>query len=164
MFEDDDDDEDTDLIDNAYAAVKRLIALTPPSEHKKVALNILKEEIARAEAKKEEEKDDDEDKEDDDEDDGWEQIYNRIPQYWDDDLKIYGSLYETYGGGPAGGYIWAGVDTIFAWHQDWGTKKQYTKLDGKRLEFKTDDHGIQFVKVVDDTSDEEEINEDFNKT
>ena len=55
MFEDD-DDEDTDLIliDNAYAAVQKLIALTN-SEHKKVALNILKEETARAEAKKEEE-------------------------------------------------------------------------------------------------------------
>ena len=57
---------------------------------------------------------------DDDEsdDDGWEQIYNHIPQYWDDDLKIYGSLYETYGGGPSGGYIWVAESTICPRHPD----------------------------------------------
>ena len=110
----------------------------------------------------------DDGEDDEDSHDGWEEVCGRTQQYCDDDLKIYGTLYETYGGGPAGGYILDegadGEDFIFAWHQDWGTKKQYTKLDGKRLEFKTDDHGTQFIKVVDDDYTIKKKDEDTSGT
>ena len=51
------EEEDTYLIDHAYGAVQKMIALLKDSEHKKVALKVLKEQIARAEAKKDEKED-----------------------------------------------------------------------------------------------------------
>ena len=101
------------------------------------------------------------------EDDGWEEVC-AMTDYCDDDLKIYGSLYETYGGGPSGGYLIPKTDTpenvyLYTWHQDWFTPKMFTAMPNKRLETKFDEHGVQFVKIVDDMS-EEENNEDFNKT
>ena len=55
-------------------------------------------------------------------------------------------LYETYGGGPSGGYIVDG-NTLLTWHQEWHKPKNFKNLVGKMLEFKVED-GIIYCRVV----------------
>ena len=89
--------------------------------------------------------------EEEDEDEGWEQVYGE--RETEDSVR-----FETYGGGPSGGYevskTTRGEDGLFylwSWHQNWGTERQLTHLPNARLLFKEERHGsasIKYLKVV----------------
>ena len=47
-------------------------------------------------------------------------------------------LTHLYGGGPAGGYIACSDGAVFAWHQEWFTGKERTRLPGQSLRIRRD--------------------------
>ena len=86
--------------------------------------------------------------------DDWEQVYS----HWYDEAGCLfhdkDSFYETYGGGPSGGYVVHAGCQIQTWHQTWGTEKTYKDLVGKMLEFKVED-GIEYCRVVEKEDEDE---------
>jgi len=67
-------------------------------------------------------------------DDGWETIYNEDFREWKMGNNGEGYLIiHTYGGGPAGGYIACPDGPLYAWHQEWHTGKERTRLPGQSL-------------------------------
>ena len=80
--------------------------------------------------------------------DDWKQIYSET-YYEDEDSGINGILYETFGGGPAGGYIERDDGTLLEWYQDWTKPKTYQNLTDKTLEFKIDELEFKYLRVVD---------------
>ena len=78
------------------------------------------------------------------EDEDWEEVYHEEP-YGDGGVK-----YQTYGGGPSGGYIRIGFE-VWTWHQNWGTPVQTVEQPGVALLFKHERYtGFtqKFVKCV----------------
>ena len=78
--------------------------------------------------------DDEGDEGDDGDDGGWETIYNENFREWqrDGDGARY-LIFQTCGGGPAGGYIAYPDGTLFTWRQNWGTGKERTRLRDQSL-------------------------------
>jgi len=68
----------------------------------------------------------------------------------------------TYGGGPAGGYIAFSAGSLFSWHQEWGTRKERTRLPGQSLRIRRDPgapanyDGAQGLQVKPSAEDVEE--------
>jgi hypothetical protein len=88
----------------------------------------------------------------DDEDDEWETVYAKLPI---EDENFAGMLYETYGGGPSGGYIVDNGGSLVTWHQEWSKPKNYKNLVGKMLQFKLED-GLNYCRVVEKAEKEKD--------
>ena len=65
------------------------------------------------------------DQDQDDEDDEWVEVCGVVHNYTKDSLV--GTLIETYGGGPSGGYF-ISDHNIFTWHQDWFKERTFKRL------------------------------------
>jgi hypothetical protein len=71
-------------------------------------------------------------------DDGWETVYYKGPfsKFTGDSFPEvhHFTYYQTYGGGPEGGYITDGTE-IFAVHRSWFTLWSLTVIKGKTIEY-----------------------------
>ena len=56
--------------------------------------------------------------------------------------------YLTYGGGPSGGYYLHNDGSLKSWHQDWFEPTTYTNMENKQLEFKMEDGGVKYCRVI----------------
>ena len=75
---------------------------------------------------------------------------------------IVGRKFDTYGGGPSGGYIHS-VDEgmLYSWNQEWFEPEVLTQLPGKKLDFRIDPYpggkSIEYLKVVDISPDQQPV-------
>ena len=63
----------------------------------------------------------------DDADDEWETVYGVVENYTRGSLV--GTLIETYGGGPSGGYFITDNKVFFSWHQEWFQERTFKRLN-----------------------------------
>jgi hypothetical protein len=95
-----------------------------------------------------------------DDDYGWEEIYqapHSFHKYVGDvehlqEFKRFWIYYNTFGGGPEGGYILNGSGDLWYVERTWGEPFKATLMEGKTLDVKTsltEDECVKYVKVVD---------------
>ena len=80
--------------------------------------------------------------------DEWEEVFSVVENYTIPNNLITGTLLETYGGGPSGGYLiqWnkkQKINNVWSWNQNWGTEKRFSPY----LQLKKED--IEYRKIDD---------------
>jgi len=82
-----------------------------------------------------------------DEEDEWEEVYNkpeRFGKYCPPGNKELAKLkkgvyYQTFGGGPEGGYVLLTNGDVYSVKRGWFEPFKATKLNGKRIEYEAED-------------------------
>ena len=69
----------------------------------------------------------------------WEQVYSK--EFKNIEKLGKGYLYQTYGGGPSGGFFITRNKEVFSWHQ-----RSFKRIQVKFMFFKTDKYGFDYIK------------------
>ena len=77
------------------------------------------------------------------EDDDWQEVYHVSREIMQGHRGVY---YQTYGGGPEGGYL-VSKDKIYTVNRNWFLPFEVRLLKHQRLHFKNED-GIMFLKIT----------------